>query len=155
MFHFQNQAIRAGEQLKHSKSNSAPAPVGLPLEGTLIGVNRHRGVETPVRVDADDRLRHMYVIGQTGTGKSTMLKNMIIQDIKAGEGVCFIDPHGADVQDILAAVPPERFEDVIYFDPSYTKRPMGLNMLEYNPEFPEQKTFVVNELFGIFQKLYG
>ena len=83
------------------------------------------------------------------------MKNMIIQDIKNGDGVCMIDPHGSDIQDILANIPPERYEDLIYFDPSYVERPMALNMLEYDPKFPEQKTFVVNELFSIFQKLYG
>lgn len=103
----------------------------------------------------EDRLRHFYAIGQTGTGKSTLLRRMIIQDIKNGDGVCFIDPHGSDVQDILSHIPKERFDDVIYFDPSYIDRPMALNMLEYNRAFPEQKTFVVNELFSIFQKLYG
>jgi hypothetical protein len=102
-----------------------------------------------------DRLRHFYVIGQTGTGKTTLLKNMIIEDIKNGDGVCFIDPHGSDVQDILANIPKERIEDVIYFDPSYTPRPFGLNMLEYDQAHPEQKIFVVNELLSIFKKLYS
>jgi hypothetical protein len=79
---------------------------------------------------------------------------MIIQDIQQGEGACMIDPHGVDIIDILAAVPPERYDDVIYFDPGYTARPMGLNMLEYDPRFPEQKTFVVNEMLSIFNKLF-
>jgi hypothetical protein len=99
-------------------------------------------------------MRHLYVIGQTGTGKTTILKNLIVEDIKNGEGCCFIDPHGSDIQDILASIPPERAKDVIYFDPAYTDRPMALNMLEYNRERPEQKTFVVNELLGIFNKLF-
>jgi hypothetical protein len=80
---------------------------------------------------------------------------MIIQDIENGEGLCFIDPHGVDVQEILSRIPKERYDDVIYFDPAYTPRPMGLNMLEYDPRFPEQKTFVVDEMFKIFKKLYG
>jgi len=80
---------------------------------------------------------------------------MIVQDIKAGRGACFIDPHGSDVMDILANIPPERYEDVVYFDPASIERPMALNMLEYDARFPEQKTFVVNEMFNIFQKLYG
>jgi hypothetical protein len=80
---------------------------------------------------------------------------MIIQDIKQGNGLCMIDPHGSDIQNVLANIPPERFKDVIYFDPAYTARPMGLNMLEYDQSLPEQKTFVVNELFSIFRKLYG
>ncbi|MDO8561873.1 MAG: TraM recognition domain-containing protein, partial [bacterium] len=93
--------------------------------------------------------------GQTGTGKTGLIKNMIIQDIKNGEGVAFIDPHGNDIEDILAAIPPERMNDVIYFDPAYTPRPMGLNMLEYDHSKPEMKTFVVDEVYGIFRKLYA
>ncbi|MES2623309.1 MAG: type IV secretory system conjugative DNA transfer family protein [Patescibacteria group bacterium] len=142
-------------QLKQSKAGTAPAPLDLPRTGVLLGKNLHRNVEQPVYMAPEDRLRHMYVIGQTGVGKSSILKNLILQDIKNGEGVCFIDPHGSDIQDILSKIPKDRFDDVIYFDPSYTERPMALNMLEYDPSHPEQKTFVVNELFSIFQKLYG
>jgi len=80
---------------------------------------------------------------------------MIRQDILDNKGVCFIDPHGSDVEDILGMIPPERVEDVIYFNPGDIERPMGLNILEYDPNHPEQKTFVVDELFGIFQKLYA
>ncbi len=82
------------------------------------------------------------------------LKNLIRQDILNGDGCCFIDPHGTDIQDILSFVPPERIDDVIYFDPAYTARPMGLNMLEFDERFPEQKSFVVGELMNIFNKLY-
>ncbi|MEK7079690.1 MAG: DUF87 domain-containing protein, partial [Patescibacteria group bacterium] len=103
----------------------------------------------------EDRLRHLYVIGQTGTGKTSFMKTLIEQDIKNGEGVCFIDPHGNDILDVLASVPPERYEDVIYFDPAYIERPFGLNLLEYDPSHPEQKTFIVNELLAIFRRLYG
>ncbi|OGI88183.1 hypothetical protein A2995_00290 [Candidatus Nomurabacteria bacterium RIFCSPLOWO2_01_FULL_33_24] len=124
-------------------------------EGILLGINDYRGKETKIFFKKEDRVRHFYTIGQTGTGKTTFLKNMIIQDIKNGDGVCFIDPHGSDVQDILAQIPKERIDEVIYFDPSYVDRPMGLNMLEYDYNFPQQKSFVVDELFGIFQKLYG
>ena len=97
----------------------------------------------------------MYVVGQTGTGKTSFMKTLIDQDIKAGNGVCFIDPHGNDILDVLAAVPPERYEDVIYFDPAYIDRPFGLNLLEYDQSHPEQKTFIVNELLAIFRRLYG
>ena len=121
----------------------------------LLGINSYQGVETPIYLQPNDRLRHMYVVGQTGTGKTTILKNMIIQDIRNGEGCCFIDPHGSDIEDVLAQIPEDRFEDVIYFDPADLERPLGLNMLEYNTDFPEQKTFVINELFSIFKKLYG
>lgn len=142
-------------QLKTVKASSAPAPADIPSDGTLLGINKYRGEAHEIRMTPADRLRHLYVIGQTGTGKTTLLKNMIVEDIKAGKGVCFIDPHGSDVQDILANIPKERIEDVIYFDPSYSKRPFALNMLEYDPEHPEQKIFVVNELLSIFKKLYS
>ncbi len=155
IMHFPGDSVTAQPQLKQSKSNTAPAPLGLADHGLYIGMNNHRNHETKVYVTPEDRLRHFYVIGQTGTGKSTLLRNMIIQDIQNGEGVCFIDPHGSDVMDILSHIPKDRFDDVIYFDPSQTDRPMALNMLEYNRAYPEQKTFVVNELFSIFQKLYG
>lgn len=142
-------------ELRQSQRAEAPAPLNLPSQGTLLGVNRFRGAETEVRISLEDRLRHFYVIGQTGTGKTTLMKNMIAQDIRDGHGVCFIDPHGTDITDVLGAVPAERHQDVIYFDPAETSMAMGLNMLEFDPAHPEQKTFVVNELFSIFQKLYG
>ncbi|HSE34774.1 MAG TPA: hypothetical protein VLB83_01495 [Candidatus Paceibacterota bacterium] len=156
MYHFpQSITVQDAPQLKTTKFATAPAPAELPASGILIGVNKHRGTEREVRVTPADRLRHFYVIGQTGTGKSKLLKNMIIQDIANGDGCCFIDPHGSDVQDILATIPKERIGDVIYFDPSYTPRPFGLNMLEYDQTKPEQKIFVVNELLSIFRKLYS
>jgi len=152
--HFHTKGIESKTQLKFARSGTAPAPAGLPTDGVLLGVNKHSGREVPIYMRSDDRVRHMYTIGQTGTGKSTFLKSLIAQDIKNGEGVCMIDPHGSDIQDILAMIPPERYEDVIYFDPSNTERPMALNMLEYDRRFPEQKTFVVNELLSIFNKLF-
>lgn len=155
VIHFHTEALRGASQLKVLKSSSAPAPLSFPAGGTFLGINRYQGAEKKVYISDEDRLRHFYTIGQTGTGKSTLLKNMIIQDIQRGGGVAMIDPHGSDIEDVLRHIPPERMDDVIYFDPAYTERPMGLNMLEYDPRFPEQKTFVVNELFNIFQKLYG
>jgi hypothetical protein len=147
--------LESSPHLKISKAAEMPAPLDLPQEGTLLGINKYRDIETKVYMTPKDRLRHFYVIGQTGTGKTSILKNMIIQDIHAGSGVCMIDPHGSDIEDILAAVPEERARDVIYFDPSHLDDVMGLNMLEFDPRYPEQKTFVVNELLAIFKKLYS
>ena len=149
------QSIAAAPELRQEKSHVAPAPQGLPGAGTLLGINHFRNAETKVYLQPEDRLRHVYLVGQTGTGKSALLKNMVAQDIRAGFGVCFIDPHGTDVLDILSTIPPERVDDVIYFDPAYTARPMGLNMLEYDLARSEQKTLVVDELLGIFKKLFG
>lgn len=150
-----NTLSKLSPQLRQTQSAVAPAPSGLPSDGTLLGINAFRGVETKVNIVDEDRLRHFYIIGQTGTGKTTLMKNMIAQDIAAGHGVCFIDPHGTDMADVLGSVPDHRLDDVIYFDPSRTDRVLGLNMLEFDPAHPEQKTFVINELFSIFQKLYG
>ena len=155
IFHFTAERLTTSRELKRSFAKQAPAPVETPAEGITIGINKYGADETPVHFGPSDRLRHAYVIGQTGTGKTGFLKNMIIQDIKNGEGVCFIDPHGNDIEDILASIPPERMQDVIYFDPAHTARPMGLNMLEYDRSKPEMKTFVVDEVYGIFRKLYA
>jgi hypothetical protein len=155
MFHFSEATIETSSNVKQSKSNTAPAPVDLPTEGLLMGTNSHRNEEKKIYFATEDRLRHFYTIGQTGTGKTSLLKNMIIQDIKNGEGVCMIDPHGSDIQEVLANIPPHRKDDLIYFDPSNISMPMGLNMMEYDPRYPEQKTFVVNEMLSIFNKLFN
>ncbi|MEK7185023.1 MAG: DUF87 domain-containing protein, partial [Patescibacteria group bacterium] len=154
LIHFPATVMKSSSHLKTAKAGSAPAPLELAKEGIILGINRDRSVETKILMAPEDRLRHFYVIGQTGTGKTTLLKNMIAQDILNGEGVCMIDPHGSDVEDILALIPKHRYEDVIYFDPSHTARPMALNMLEYDRRFPEQKTFVVNEMLSIFNNLF-
>lgn len=153
VFHFpvQNKDVA---NVREQKAAQAAAPLDMPKEGVVLGINKFRGQDVPIYLSKEDRMRHLYVIGQTGTGKSSILKNLIMQDIKNGDGCCFIDPHGTDILDILACIPPERSQDVVYFDPAYTARPMGLNMLEYDRNYPEQKTFVVNELLGIFNKLF-
>ncbi len=131
---------------------SAP-PSNMPKEGIMIGEVRYRGQNTMVRIKREDRRRHMYIIGKSGSGKSVMLTYMAIQDIQNGEGVGIIDPHGDLVDDILPHIPKERADDVIYFDPSDIERPMGLNMLEYDND--EQRDFAVQEMVAIFYKLFG
>ncbi|PIR06337.1 MAG: hypothetical protein COV55_04375 [Candidatus Komeilibacteria bacterium CG11_big_fil_rev_8_21_14_0_20_36_20] len=130
----------------------APPPNNMPREGIILGKNEYRSKETLVRIKQEDRRRHMYVIGQTGVGKSVFMESLLIQDIKEGRGVCVVDPHGDLVEKILTHVPKERAEEVILFDPADIERPMGMNMLEY--ENGEQKTFVINEMIAIFDKLY-
>jgi hypothetical protein len=97
-------------------------------------------------------MRHIYVIGKTGTGKSELLKDMILQDIRAGKGLCFMDPHGDALQDIMKLIPPERAEDVIYFNPSDTERPMGLNLLEAKTE--DEKHFAATAVINMMYKLF-
>lgn len=155
LYHFPPNGIESTPQLMQSRFTQAAAPIGLPGEGVFLGENVFRGKKSPIHLSLEDRMRHLYVVGQTGTGKTAFMKNLAIQDIQAGHGACFIDPHGNDILDILAAIPPERYEDVIYFDPADLKRPFGLNLLEYDESKPEQKTFIVNEILAIFRRLYG
>ena len=116
--------------IKWLQSKKAPPPINLPKEGILLGRNIYRGQETQVFMGRDDRRRHMYILGRTGSGKTELMKYMSVQDIKNGEGLCVIDPHGDFIEDILPHMPKERAEDVIFFEPFDTDRPMGLNMLE-------------------------
>ena len=137
--------------IKWLVSKKAPPPVNLPKEGLLLGRSIYRGLETPVHIERDDRRRHMYIIGRTGSGKTEIMKYMSVQDIKNGEGLCVIDPHGDFIEDILPHIPKERAEDVILFEPFDMERPMGLNMLQVDSE--EQKDFAVQEMISIFYKL--
>jgi len=153
IFHFPTPYLET-KKIKSLKSRAAPLPANMPAEGLVIGTNAYRGEEKEVRMGEEDRRRHLYIVGQTGTGKSVSMKNMIAQDIERGAGVCLIDPHGDAVEDVLAKIPKHRADDVIVFNPADLERPFGLNMLEYDPQFPEQKSFIVNEMIGIFDKLY-
>ena len=154
IFHFPSLSLLT-PYIKWLKAKQAPSPANLPEEGLLIGKNIFRGEEREIRILDDDRRRHFYIVGQTGTGKSVLLQEMLRQDVEAGRGVCLIDPHGDLAERILGLIPPSRAEEIIYFNPGDTERPLGLNMLEYDPKFPESKTFVVNELIEIFEKLYN
>jgi len=153
IFHFPILSMET-PKISWLKSRTAAPPNNISKEGIILGFNDYRGAETVIRHSEDDRRRHFYIIGQTGTGKSTMIQEMVKQDIKDGKGVCVIDPHGDLVDHIAESIPKERAEDVIFFDPADMERPFGLNMLEYDHNKPEQKTFVINEMINIFDKLY-
>lgn len=150
IFHLPNKTVET-PHIFWLNAKRAPAPANTPSSGLLIGKSNYRGVSRPVYINKDDRRRHVYIIGKTGVGKSELLKAMILQDIRAGEGVCFIDPHDT-IDKILPLIPPERAEDVIYFNPSDLERPMGLNMLEAHTE--DQKHYVVTSIIGLMYKLY-
>ena len=134
------------------KAKRFSPPDNLPKEGIILGKNVYRGVENIIRINDDDRRKHIYSVGKTGTGKSTWMQNMALQDILAGKGVCVIDPHGDLVNWLLERIPKERVDDVIHFYPPDTDRPMGLNMLD--AKTPAQKDMVVAELISIFYKLF-
>jgi len=152
LFHFPNKTIDT-PHVQWLKAKTAPVAAEVPASGgTFMGFGYYRGVKRPVCVSFNDRQRHVYIIGKTGVGKSVLLQDMAIQDIRAGHGVCVMDPHGDLIDDILRRIPPERAEDVVYFDPSDTERPMGLNLLEAKNE--EQKHFITTAIINLMYKLY-
>lgn len=151
IFHFPNKSVET-HHIQWLNAKHAPAPHNIPREGLYLGKSVYRGEEREVYLSEDDRRRHMYIIGKTGTGKSEFLKEMLLQDIEAGKGVCAVDPHGEFVEDILQLMPPERADDVIYFNPSDLTRPMGMNMMEADTE--EQRHFVVGSVIALMYKLY-
>jgi len=150
IFHLPNKTVET-PNIYWLKSRPAPPPANLPTSGLFIGRSNYRGIEKKVFLQNKDRQRHVYIIGKTGTGKSELQKEMLIQDINAGKGVCLIDPHDLSEQ-ILEYIPPERAEDVIYFDPSETSRPMGLNLLEAKTE--DEKHFAATAIINLMYKLF-
>jgi len=150
IFHLPNKSVET-PNIYWLKSKKAPVPPDAPQEGMYIGDNLYRGVTRKFCITPTDRQRHFYIVGQTGVGKSWLLADMALQDIKAGRGVCFIDPHDT-YESILERIPPERVEDVIYFDPSQTERPMGFNVMECDRE--DQKDFVTSSIINLMYKLY-
>jgi len=152
LFHLPNIRFNRAPSIHWQNYKIAPPPDNLPEEGILLGHNMYRGVKKEVRMKNDDRFRHFYVIGQTGTGKSSILQVMIRQDFKNGKGVCVLDPHGQLIDDLLPFIPRERADDVIFFNPADTERPMGLNLLEAT--VPEDRDMIAMEAMNIMIKLF-
>lgn len=152
IFHFPDQRSIPTSQLERQDSKQVDGPRNMPDNGLLLGYNVFRGVKKPVRLALSDRQRHMYVVGQTGTGKSTYLEDLAYQDMINGDGFAFVDPHGDTAERLLAMVPRDRTEDVIYFSPADMDYPMGLNLFEYDT--PDQKDFLIQEVINMLYKLY-
>src|SRR3989338_403075 len=148
-------ASSAVAQVEWLETKESPPPENLPPTGIILGDSVFRNDRKPIRLTDEDRLRHLYIIGQTGTGKSVTMTNMMIQDMENGNGFAAIDPHGELIEQLLERVPAHRAKDVIVFDPGELSRPLGLNMLEYDFNKPEQKTFIVNEIQAIFNRLFA
>jgi hypothetical protein len=152
LFHFPNIRFNKSPQIVWQNFKIAPLPPNVPTEGILLGHNIFRGEKQEVRMKNEDRFRHFYVIGQTGTGKSSILQVKIRQDLKNGNGICVIDPHGSLIEDILPFIPRHRADDVIYFNPSDLDRPLGLNLLEGKTW--EEKELVALDAMNIMIKLF-
>ena len=152
-FHLFTTSIEVSN-LKFTAMKRIAAPVNLPSEGLLLGDNVFHGQQREIYISDEDRMRHLYIIGQTGTGKTALLKSLLYQDIINAKGACVIDPHGDLVDDLLSVIPEHRIDDVIVFDPSDLSQPVALNMLEYDRNRPEEKTFVVDEILSMFYRLF-
>lgn len=152
LFHLPDDQFTHTSQLQRQYNKQVDGPSNLPNTGSLIGYNQYRGTKKEIRLTEDDRRRHLYILGQTGTGKSTVLTNLIYQDMLEGKGLAFIDPHGDEAEKLMSMIPKDRTEDVIYFNPGDMQFPLGLNMFEF--DLPEQKDFLIQEAINMLYRLY-
>jgi len=152
VFHLPNQNNIPTSQVKRQMAKQIDGPTQVMDEGFLLGYNEFRGVKKEIRLSTNDRRRHTYMIGQTGTGKSNLLENLAFQDMMDGRGFAFIDPHGDSAEKLLGMVPKERVDDVIYFSPGDMDNPIGLNLFEF--ETQDQRDFLIQESIAMLYRLY-
>lgn len=152
-FHFPNSKYNKVETIKWQNFKVAPAPKNVPEDGLFLGYNTYRGERKKIHMKNDDRFRHFYIIGQTGTGKSSIIQLMARQDFANGKGVCVVDPHGSLIEDLIPYIPRSRADDVIYFNPADTERPMGLNLLEGKTD--EEKDLIALDAMNMMVKMFG
>ena len=152
IFHLPSQNAIPTSQVERQAVKQVDGPAKLADEGLLLGVNEFRGEKKEIRLTVNDRRRHTYAIGATGSGKSVLLENLAYQDMMDGRGFCFIDPHGDAVEWLLSRVPQERMDDVILFEPGSMDNPVGMNMFEFQSE--DQKDFIVQEGINMLVSLY-
>lgn len=157
IFHLPDQSSIPTSQVERQASKQVDGPNFVPDKGLLLGVNIFRGTKKEIRLSEDDRRRHTYIIGQTGTGKSVLLENLALQDMLEGRGFAFIDPHGDTAEMLLGMVPKDRVEDVIYFNPGDMANPIGMNLFEISKDDPDpQRTmdYIISELVNMLYSMY-
>lgn len=162
LYHFPFTTTTKTEDLLKQHSKELPAPLSLKKPQQLdirFAENTYGGNTTTIGLTTDERRRHVYIIGATGTGKSTMLLSMIKQDVDNGKGLAVVDPHGDLTDQIISVIPKERIADVVYFNPDDIGYPMGINLLELTPGLPEEqaireKEFIAESIISVFQKIY-
>ena len=152
-FHLPNIKYNKVETIKWQNFKLSPAPKNMPTEGLYLGTNSYGGEKHKVFMKNEDRFRHFYIIGQTGTGKSSIIQLMARQDFANGAGVCIVDPHGSLIEDLMPYIPRSRADDVIYFNPADTERPMGLNLLEGKSE--EERDLIALDAMNMMVKMFG
>lgn len=163
LFHFPLGNTAQTDNLVTSLSRTLAAPLSLKQDKNLdvvIGENLHHGVATPIGLTADERERHVYIIGGTGNGKTTVLQYQIVQDMLNGKGIAVVDPHGDMAETLLRHVPTDRLKDVIYFNPDDLEYPIGLNLLELTPgltgnELLREKDIITESVVSVFRKIFS
>lgn len=164
LYHFPYTRVTQTENIAKIHSKELPAPISLkknPKElDVVFAQNTYGGQSTMIGLTKDQRIRHQYIIGATGSGKSTMLLSMIARDIKNGKGVCVVDPHGDLAETIINLIPEERMKDFVYINPDDLKYPIGLNLLETTPRLEEEdelreKQFIMESVISMFRKMFS
>ena len=156
IYHMPNISVET-PSISWTRSKKGEPPLNLPLEGesdvTTFAETVFRDSTKKFGIKRADRRKHQYIIGKTGTGKSTLIKNMIIQDIQNGEGVAVLDPHGDLIHELLDYIPENRLQDVVIFDPGDAEYPVSLNMLEIID--PSQRNLIASGLLDVFKKYFS
>jgi hypothetical protein len=156
LYHLPNISVET-PNIAWSRAKKLEPPMNLPKatdgEVTIFGETDYRDVKSEFGIKRKDRQRHFYLLGKTGTGKSTLFKNMFISDVLAGEGVCFVDPHGDTVDELLSYIPPNRVNDVVYFNPTDVENPVGFNLLELSDK--SQRDLIADGVVEVFKKQFG
>ena len=155
IIHFPHGRFNQNPRIAWQKYKIVAAPDNLPTEGIVVGYNQFGGVKRDIRITDKDRFRHIYILGQTGTGKTTIMLYQAIDDMNNGRGFTFIDPHGDACEFLLKHYPKERIDDLIYFDLGNTQYPIGLNPLEVSPDDADEQDVVTNDLVEMFIQMYG
>ena len=156
LFHLPNISVET-PNISWSRATKIEPPMNLPkaVEGdvTIFGETDYRGARIEFGLKRADRRRHFYLLGKTGAGKSTLFKNMFISDVLAGDGACFMDPHGDVVEELLDFIPPNRIDDVIYLNPTDISNPIGFNLLELKDK--SQRDLIADGVVEVFKKEFG
>lgn len=163
IYHFTDPYSGKAENVVKSLSNTLPAPVSLkanPKLDVVLGENYHHGKLTKVGLIEAERQRHVYIIGGTGNGKTTLLEYSMVQDLSSGKGFAFIDPHGDAAIKLLKYTPKERVEDIVYFNPDDLTHPIGMNLLELpsglsGDELLREKDLVTEAAISVFRKIFS
>ncbi len=156
IIHIPNAKFNRNPRISRQKYKIVPAPDNIPTEGILLWYNTYAGIKKEIRIlsDNDDRFRHTYIIGQTGSGKSTLMYTTALEDIRLGNGFCVIDPHGDFIEFVMKHYPKEKIDDLIYFDLANTEYPLAFNPLD-GPENDDERDVVTNDLVEMFVSMYG